>query len=130
MKFLFSKNKVGFVDGTIENPEKTHVDYILSICCDAMVKGWLTTTMERDIRGSVNTLIPLQTFGRTFKNDSERRVLLVPTNSSNHWHLPTRMGCLCQHTTPSSEPYGTRCKLCCPYPAALVVDASVTSPKT
>ncbi|KAI3719915.1 hypothetical protein L6452_20821 [Arctium lappa] len=53
MNFLFAKNKVGFVDGTIEKPEKTHTNYMLWMRCDVMVKGWLTTAMERDIRGSV-----------------------------------------------------------------------------
>ncbi|KAF5783293.1 putative transcription factor interactor and regulator CCHC(Zn) family [Helianthus annuus] len=53
LNFLFAKNKVGFVDGTLKKPEKTATDYMAWMRCDAMVKGWLTTAMEKDIRGSV-----------------------------------------------------------------------------
>ncbi|XP_024986559.1 uncharacterized protein LOC112521800 [Cynara cardunculus var. scolymus] len=47
--FLFVKNKIGFVDGTLKKQEKT--DTVLR--CDAMIKGWLTTAMEKEIRVSV-----------------------------------------------------------------------------
>ena len=50
MNFLFAKNKVGFIDGSIKKPEKTVDDYMLWMRCDSMVKGWLTTPMEKDIR--------------------------------------------------------------------------------
>ncbi|KAI3781943.1 hypothetical protein L2E82_11971 [Cichorium intybus] len=53
LNFLFAKNKVGFVDGTLKKPEKTATDYMAWMRCDAMVKGWLTTAMEKDIRSSV-----------------------------------------------------------------------------
>ncbi|XP_076931784.1 uncharacterized protein LOC143597057 [Bidens hawaiensis] len=53
MNFLFAKNKVGFVDGSINKPEKTDAKYMPWLRCDAMVKGWLTTAMEKDIRYSV-----------------------------------------------------------------------------
>ncbi|KAJ9566378.1 hypothetical protein OSB04_002344 [Centaurea solstitialis] len=53
MNFLFAKNKVGFIDGSIKKPEKTAMDYMAWMRCDAMVKGWLTTAMEKDIRNSV-----------------------------------------------------------------------------
>ncbi|KAI3776447.1 hypothetical protein L1987_46232 [Smallanthus sonchifolius] len=51
--FLFAKNKIGFVDGTIKKPESTNKDYMAWMRCDAMVKGWLTTAMEKEIRASV-----------------------------------------------------------------------------
>ncbi|XP_022014939.1 uncharacterized protein LOC110914459 [Helianthus annuus] len=53
LNFLFAKNKVGFVDGTLKKPEKTATEYMMWMRCDAMVKGWLTTAMEKDIRSSV-----------------------------------------------------------------------------
>ncbi|XP_076958475.1 uncharacterized protein LOC143634207 [Bidens hawaiensis] len=53
MNFLFAKNKVGFVDGSIKKPEETSADYSLWMRCDAMIKGWLTTAMDKDIRASV-----------------------------------------------------------------------------
>ncbi|KAJ9561856.1 LOW QUALITY PROTEIN: hypothetical protein OSB04_007016 [Centaurea solstitialis] len=53
MNFLFAKNKVGFIDGTIKKPEKTAMDYMAWMRCDAMVKGWLTTAMEKDIRNTL-----------------------------------------------------------------------------
>ncbi|XP_076931428.1 uncharacterized protein LOC143596571 [Bidens hawaiensis] len=53
MNFLFAKNKVGFVDGTLKKPEKTATDYMPWMRCDAMIKGWLTTAMEKEIRSSV-----------------------------------------------------------------------------
>ncbi|XP_021992146.1 uncharacterized protein LOC110888962 [Helianthus annuus] len=51
--FLFAKNKIGFVDGTLKKPEKTNKEYMPWMRCDAMIKGWLTTTMEKEIRSSV-----------------------------------------------------------------------------
>ncbi|KAK1440796.1 hypothetical protein QVD17_06628 [Tagetes erecta] len=51
--FLFAKNKIGFIDGTIKKPEKTDSTYMQWMRCDAMIKGWLTTAMEKDIRNSV-----------------------------------------------------------------------------
>ncbi|GKC43676.1 retrovirus-related pol polyprotein from transposon TNT 1-94 [Tanacetum coccineum] len=53
MNFLFAKNKVGFVDGSINKPGKDSSDYMPWMRCDAMVKGWLTTAMEKEIRISV-----------------------------------------------------------------------------
>ncbi|KAJ0457906.1 putative transcription factor interactor and regulator CCHC(Zn) family [Helianthus annuus] len=51
--FLFAKNKIDFVDGTILKPEKTSPEYKPWMRCDAMIKGWLTTAMEKNIRDSV-----------------------------------------------------------------------------
>ncbi|KAK9075334.1 hypothetical protein SSX86_003657 [Deinandra increscens subsp. villosa] len=51
--FLFAKNKIGFVKGTIEKPKETDANHMAWMRCDAMVKGWLTTAMEKEIRGSV-----------------------------------------------------------------------------
>ncbi|KAM0044971.1 putative RNA-directed DNA polymerase [Helianthus debilis subsp. tardiflorus] len=51
--FLFAKNKIGFVDGSIKKPEDTDKDYMPWMRCDAMVKGWLTAAMEKEIRASV-----------------------------------------------------------------------------
>ncbi|XP_021995792.1 uncharacterized protein LOC110892971 [Helianthus annuus] len=51
--FLYAKNKIGFVDGTIPKPDQTHGTYMAWMRCDAMVKGWLTTAMDKDIRASV-----------------------------------------------------------------------------
>ncbi|KAJ9565548.1 hypothetical protein OSB04_001514 [Centaurea solstitialis] len=51
--FLFAKNKIGFVDGSIEKPEKKSPTYMPWLRCDAMIKGWLTTAMEKEIRSSV-----------------------------------------------------------------------------
>ena len=51
--FLFAKNKIGFIDGTIKRPEADDASYMAWMRCDAMIKGWLTTAMEKEIRGSV-----------------------------------------------------------------------------
>ncbi|XP_076954140.1 uncharacterized protein LOC143628419 [Bidens hawaiensis] len=53
MNFLFAKNKIEFVDGSIKKPEKSSKDYMPWMRADAMIKGWLTTTMEKNIRNSV-----------------------------------------------------------------------------
>ncbi|GJV39047.1 putative RNA-directed DNA polymerase [Tanacetum coccineum] len=51
--FLFAKNKIEFVDWTIKKPKKTSKDYMSWMRVDAMIKGWLTTAMEKNIRNSV-----------------------------------------------------------------------------
>ncbi|GJX89476.1 putative retrotransposon copia-like protein [Tanacetum coccineum] len=52
MNFLLAKNKVCFVNGSINKPGKDSSDYMPWMRCDAMVKGWLTTEMD-EIRTSV-----------------------------------------------------------------------------
>ncbi|XP_023757004.1 uncharacterized protein LOC111905550 [Lactuca sativa] len=52
-KFLFPKNKFEFIDGTIKKPEKGSADYMPWMRCDAMLKGWLTTAMEKNIHNSI-----------------------------------------------------------------------------
>ncbi|XP_021991726.1 uncharacterized protein LOC110888511 [Helianthus annuus] len=51
--FLFAKNKIGFFDGSLVKPKKTDAKYMSWMRCDAMIKGWLTTAMEKDIRSNV-----------------------------------------------------------------------------
>nr|GEX33976.1 hypothetical protein [Tanacetum cinerariifolium] len=50
---LFAKNKTDFVDGTLKKPETSSSEYKSWMRCDAMIKGWLTTAMEKGIRDSV-----------------------------------------------------------------------------
>ncbi|XP_076940365.1 uncharacterized protein LOC143609513 [Bidens hawaiensis] len=52
--FLFAKNKICFVDGSMKKPEKNDPNHMAWLHCDAMIKGWLTTSMEKEIRVSVN----------------------------------------------------------------------------
>ncbi|XP_019170537.1 PREDICTED: uncharacterized protein LOC109166102 [Ipomoea nil] len=50
---LFAKNKIGFVDGSIPMP-KPNSPYLQQwMRCNAMVKGWLKSAMDKDIRSSV-----------------------------------------------------------------------------
>ncbi|XP_076950436.1 uncharacterized protein LOC143623398 [Bidens hawaiensis] len=51
--FLFAKNKVGFVVGTLKKPENEDVNQISWLRCDAMIRGFLATTMEKEISVSV-----------------------------------------------------------------------------
>nr|GEU89861.1 putative Gag-polypeptide of LTR copia-type [Tanacetum cinerariifolium] len=51
--FLFAKNKTDFVDGTLKKPETLFSEYKSWMRCDAMIKGWLNTAMEKGIRDSV-----------------------------------------------------------------------------
>lgn len=51
--FLFVKNKISFVDGSLKKPEKIDNNHTAWLRCDAMIKGWLTTAMEKEIRISV-----------------------------------------------------------------------------
>lgn len=51
---LFAKkNKIEFIDGSISKPEDGLSTLILWKRCNAMVKGWLNTAMEKKIRNSV-----------------------------------------------------------------------------
>nr|XP_043619721.1 uncharacterized protein LOC122591521 [Erigeron canadensis] len=62
--FILAKNNMGFVDESIPKPNQTNDTYLPLHRCDAMIKGWLTTNMEKDIWASVkyaNTSIEIQT---------------------------------------------------------------------
>ncbi|KAJ9540324.1 hypothetical protein OSB04_026830 [Centaurea solstitialis] len=50
---LFAKNKIGFVDGSISIPDEGAAELPLWKRCNAMVKGWLLSSMEKEIRMSV-----------------------------------------------------------------------------
>ncbi len=50
---LFAKNKFGFVDGTIPKPPADSHDVGLWMRCDAMIKGWLKSSMDKEVRSSV-----------------------------------------------------------------------------
>lgn len=51
--FLFAKNKIGFVDKTIVKSTGSSTNFMPWMRCDAMVKGWLMTAIEKNIRSSV-----------------------------------------------------------------------------
>lgn len=53
INFLFAKNKTNFIDGTIKKPDPTAAEYMIWMRYDAMIKGWLNTTMEKEIRNTV-----------------------------------------------------------------------------
>ncbi|XP_054786851.1 uncharacterized protein LOC129302557 [Prosopis cineraria] len=50
---LFAKNKIGFVDGTLSMPSVDSSELSAWMRCNAMVKGWLKSSMDKDVRISV-----------------------------------------------------------------------------
>ncbi|KAL6564318.1 hypothetical protein OROMI_015768 [Orobanche minor] len=74
---LFAKNKIGFVDGTIQCPPEGLAEFGLWKRCNAMVKGWLHSSMEKDIRSSVKHAKTAQEvwadLGERFKTQSAPR---------------------------------------------------------
>ncbi|KAL0389038.1 UNVERIFIED_CONTAM: hypothetical protein Scaly_0260900 [Sesamum calycinum] len=50
---LFAKKKIGFVDGTIQKPVANSPDLGHWMRGDAMVKGWLKSVMDKEIRSTV-----------------------------------------------------------------------------
>ncbi|CAI0403202.1 unnamed protein product [Linum tenue] len=50
---LLAKHKMGFVDGSIQKPAEGDEYLGAWIQCDAMVKGWLKTAMDKEVRTSV-----------------------------------------------------------------------------
>ncbi|XP_023747499.1 uncharacterized protein LOC111895654 [Lactuca sativa] len=53
MNLLFARNKMSIMDGSIKKPETTDPIYMAWVRVDAMIKGWLTIVMEKEIRTSV-----------------------------------------------------------------------------
>ncbi|XP_076920478.1 uncharacterized protein LOC143581613 [Bidens hawaiensis] len=53
LNFLFAKNKVGFIDGTIKKPKSNNPTHMAWMRSGAMIKCWLHTAMEKEIRTSV-----------------------------------------------------------------------------
>ncbi|GKF38425.1 LTR copia-type gag-polypeptide [Tanacetum coccineum] len=78
--FLFAKNKVDFVDGTIKKQEKTSKECMLWMRVDAMIKGWLTKAMEKNIRNSVKYA---DTTSKIWSDLSERFGKIVPLGHTN-----------------------------------------------
>ncbi|KAK3023555.1 hypothetical protein RJ639_044640 [Escallonia herrerae] len=49
---LHSKNKAGFVDGTIEKPDDASSDFQAWIQCNTVVLAWLTNALAKEIQGN------------------------------------------------------------------------------
>lgn len=49
-------------------------NYMHWMCCNAMIKGFLNTAMEKDIRLSVKHANITMIFGEILKKDSRKRV--------------------------------------------------------
>ena len=50
---LLAKNKMGFVDGSLSKPATDSANLSHWMRCDAMVKGWLKSAMDKSVRSSV-----------------------------------------------------------------------------
>lgn len=50
---LLTKNKIGFVDGTLPVLDEKSTDLMNWKRCNAMVRGWLVSSMEKEIKSSV-----------------------------------------------------------------------------
>ncbi|XP_071719068.1 uncharacterized protein [Rutidosis leptorrhynchoides] len=57
MNALFAKNKFGFLDGSIPTPAEGSNDFMNWRRCNAMVRGWLVNSMEKEIKMSVKYAI-------------------------------------------------------------------------
>lgn len=128
--FLFAKNKFEFVDGTIEKPLKGAKDYMLWMRCEAMVKGWLTTAMEKNIRDSVkyanttsNTLTQRLRYGMICVNDLAKRVLLGLMNSNRKLLQQDKMGPLFPLIIRVFVLFGIKFRQFCLFPSSLVTSA-------
>ncbi|XP_060195432.1 uncharacterized protein LOC132624710 [Lycium barbarum] len=49
---LHSKNKAGFVNGTVERPKENSQDLQPWIQCNAIVLSWLTNAIAKELQGS------------------------------------------------------------------------------
>ncbi|KAK3011859.1 hypothetical protein RJ639_012113 [Escallonia herrerae] len=49
---LHSKNKAGFVDGTIEKPDDASSDFQAWIQCNVVVLAWLTNALAKELQGN------------------------------------------------------------------------------
>ncbi|XP_023734140.1 uncharacterized protein LOC111882003 [Lactuca sativa] len=78
--FLFAKNKIGFIDGTISRPEAKSKIYMKWMRCDSMIKGWLTTAMDKDIRSSVKYANTTNQIYSDLDRGLEKKVRPEPTN--------------------------------------------------
>ncbi|XP_071695510.1 uncharacterized protein [Rutidosis leptorrhynchoides] len=54
---LYAKNKIGFVDGTIPIPKEGTQELAVWKRCNAMVRGWLVSSMIKEIKNSVKYAI-------------------------------------------------------------------------
>ncbi|KAL7598987.1 hypothetical protein Lser_V15G25245 [Lactuca serriola] len=59
-EFLLAKNRAGFIDGSIGKPDEAEPDFKALQRSDAIIKGWLITAMEKDIRNSMKYATPAQ----------------------------------------------------------------------
>ncbi|XP_023732774.1 uncharacterized protein LOC111880571 [Lactuca sativa] len=54
---LLAKNKIGFVNGSLPMSKEDSADLMNWKRCNAMVRGWLISAMEKEIKGSVKYAI-------------------------------------------------------------------------
>ncbi|KAJ0016785.1 hypothetical protein Pint_10899 [Pistacia integerrima] len=52
MNALHSKNKAGFVDGTLKKPDVASPDFQPWIQCNAVVLAWLLSALSKELQSS------------------------------------------------------------------------------
>nr|GEX82373.1 putative Gag-pre-integrase domain, Gag-polypeptide of LTR copia-type [Tanacetum cinerariifolium] len=75
MNFMFAKNKTGFIDGSIKKSETKSDKYLPWMRCDVMIKGWLTTAMEKEIRNTMKPTPDLSAAYHLVAKDEQQRTI-------------------------------------------------------
>ncbi|CAH9130864.1 unnamed protein product [Cuscuta epithymum] len=74
---LISKNKDGFVDGTVEKPDKKDKTYHQWIRCDIIVTSWLKNSIEQNIKDTVNYISSARDLWKELHESMKRKKNLL-----------------------------------------------------
>jgi gag-polypeptide of LTR copia-type len=78
---LSSKNKLGFIDGTVARPVKNSADFVAWERCNTMVLSWIWNSVSKELTSSV---IYLDTAKEVWEDLKER---FSPSNSIQIYHI-------------------------------------------
>jgi gag-polypeptide of LTR copia-type/Retrotransposon gag protein len=102
MRFaLSSKNKLGFVDGTVPKPDSKSTDHQLWERCDTMVLSWIWSSVSKEL---TNSVIYFNTAREAWLDLKER---YAPSNSIQIFHIQQSISVLVQGEMSVSAYYTT-----------------------
>ncbi|KAK9732656.1 hypothetical protein RND81_04G013300 [Saponaria officinalis] len=100
---LISKNKEGFLDGSVKKPDKTDKRFHQWIRCDLMVMKWLLNSIEPRIRDTVQDTVQYVNSSKELWSELLERY--GQTNSVEIYQLRKELGGITQDNTSLIEYY-------------------------
>lgn len=105
---LIAKNKIGFIDGSIQSPPKKDKpsEFALWNQCKIMILSWLTHSVEPDLAKGVIHAKTTHHVWVDFKDQFLQKMLIQFTRFKSPWPFPPKAPCQSQPISQKSKAFG------------------------